>query len=216
MQKKKVAIIDDHPTVRLGLAMRLSLEPDLIVCGEAENVDDGLQLIRGKIPHIAVVDISLKTGSGLDLIKAAKSENECTKYLVWSMYEESIYADRALRAGAMGYINKQAATDRIVEAIRTVLDGGVYLSSEMSSTLLHRVVVGQAGIRSSPQDVLSDRELYVFEQIGRGKTTHEIADSLQLSPSTVETYRGRVKQKLDLNSIPELTRYATEWVLDHF
>ncbi len=211
---RKIAIIDDHPAVRDGLATRISLEDDLIVCGEAEDVADGLELIRSTCPQVAVVDISLKSGNGLDLIRQARGENEFVRFLVWSMYDEELYADRALRAGAMGYINKQAATDKIVTAIRDVLDGKVYLSSEMSSTLLHRLVLGQAGLQNCPEDALSDRELQVYEQIGLGRTTVEIAETLKLSSSTIETYRARIKQKLDCHSMADLARRASQWVLE--
>jgi len=210
----KVAIIDDHPAVRDGLATRISLEDDLIVCGEAEDVTDGLDLIRQTCPQVAVVDISLKSGNGLDLIRLARAENEFVRFLVWSMYDEELYADRALRAGALGYINKQAATEKIVTAIREVLNDKVYLSSEMSSTLLHRMVLGQSGLQNQPEDSLSDRELQVYEQIGLGRTTIEIAETLKLSSSTIETYRARIKQKLDCHSMADLARRASQWVLE--
>ncbi|MCG6156523.1 response regulator transcription factor [Rubinisphaera margarita] len=211
---QKIAIIDDHPAVRDGLATRISLEDDLTVCGEAEDVADGLELIRRTGPQVAVVDISLKSGNGLDLIRQARAENEFVRFLVWSMYDEDLYADRALRAGAMGYINKQAATDSIVTAIRSVLDNKIYLSSEMSSTLLHRLVMGQSGLQNQPEDALSDRELQVYEQIGLGRTTVEIAEALTLSSSTIETYRARIKQKLDCHSMADLARRASQWVLE--
>lgn len=214
MHPRKVAIIDDHPVVREGLSMRISLEPDLVVCGEADDVESGLELIRSTAPQLAIVDISLKTGNGLDLIKRAHEENEFVLFLVWSMHDEEAYADRALRAGARGYINKQAATDQIVHAIRDVLNDKISLSEKMSSTLLHRIVTGQTGLQNRPEDALSNRELQVYEQIGLGHTTQEIADALGLSCSTIETYRARIKQKMDCHSMAELTRNAAQWVIE--
>ncbi len=214
IHKNKIAIIDDHPAVRDGLATRISLEKDLEVCGEAEDIADGLELILRTQPHLAIVDISLKTGNGLDLIEKAKTENEFVRFLVWSMYEEDLYADRALRAGARGYINKQAATGKIIDAIRVVLDDKIYLSTEMASVLLHRIVMGQSGLQSRPEEALSNRELQVYEQIGLGKTTLQIAEVMKLSPSTIETYRARIKQKLDCHSMSELICQASQWVLE--
>ncbi len=214
MHKHKIAIIDDHPAVRYGLNARISCEDDLFVCGEAEDVEEGLALLERVCPHVAIVDVSLKSGNGLDLIKRAKARGDFTRFLVWSMYEEELYADRALRAGAMGYINKQVAIDSIITAIREVLQDHVYLSPSLSNTLLNRLILGRQGTQQSPKECLSDRELQVFEQIGHGKTTQQIAELLKLSPSTIETYRSRIKQKLDCKNMAELARSATQWVLE--
>ena len=211
----KIAIIDDHPSTREGLAIRIGWEPDLEVCGEAADVVDGLDLIRQKLPHLAVVDISLKTGNGIELIKQVKRSHPDVKVLVWSMYDESLYAERALRAGALGYINKENVTDTIMAAIRTVLSGEIYLSPAMSSTILTRVVSGDRDFNQSPVEKLSDRELETFNLIGHGLNTVAIAKKLVLSPRTVETYRSRIKEKLGIHDLTELNREATRWVIEN-
>ncbi len=162
-----------------------------------------------------MIDVSLKTGSGIDLIKSVKSENFKTRMLVWSMFDDSLYAERALRAGAMGYINKCSVTDAIIDAIRTVLKGEVYLSAEMSAKLLNRVVRGKEAIGQGPADTLSDRELQTFELIGRGMKTTEIAAAMHLSPKTIETYRARIKEKLEVNDMAALAREAVQWVIEN-
>ncbi|MCS7467906.1 response regulator transcription factor [Stieleria sp. ICT_E10.1] len=210
-----IVIVDDHPTTRDGLMTRIELEADLQVCGEADDVDEALNLIRSRHPDLAVIDVSLKTGNGIELIKAVKAENLKTRMLVWSMYEDSLYAERALRAGAMGYINKVNATDVIVDAIRTVLKGDVYLSPEMSAKVLHRVVHGKDMLRKSPAEALSDRELQTFELIGRGVKTVDIAAAMHLSPKTIETYRSRIKEKLELDDMAALAREAVQWVIEN-
>jgi DNA-binding NarL/FixJ family response regulator len=177
---------------------------------------EALRLVADTQPDLAVVDISLKTGSGIDLIKRIKDRNNSVRMLVWSMHSESLYAERALRAGALGYINKDQATDKIVEAIRRVLEGKVYLSDAMAEKMLHRAVGGgRKEVTRSPLDVLADRELEVFRLIGQGVKTAEIAERLHLSVKTVETYRDRIRQKLDLSDGTELAHYATQWVLEN-
>src|SRR6516162_8776059 len=171
-KRARVLIVDDHPAVREALALRISRQPDLEVCGEAADTNDALRLVGEILPDAAVVDVSLKTGNGIDLIKRIRDRNERVRILVWSMHSESLYAERALRAGALGYINKGHATDRIVEAIRRVLEGKVYLSEA-------------------------------------------IAERLHLSVKTVETYRDRIRQKLDLSDGTRLSHYATQWVLEN-
>jgi DNA-binding NarL/FixJ family response regulator len=210
-----IAIIDDHPSTREGLAIRIGLESDLEVCGEAADVVDGLELIRRDLPHLAVVDISLKSGNGIELIKQVKRSHPEVKMLVWSMYDESLYAERALRAGALGYINKENVTDTIISAIRTVLRGEIYLSPEMSSTMLTRIVSGGRDFKQSPVEKLSDRELETFNLIGHGLNTAAIAKKLVLSPRTVETYRARIKEKLGIGDLSELSREATRWVIEN-
>lgn len=210
-----IAIIDDHPTTRDGLVTRIALEPDLHVCGEAEDVDEALELIRRERPDVAIIDVSLKTGNGIELIKSVKAEKLKTRMLVWSMYEDSLYAERALRAGAMGYVNKVNVTDAMVDAIRAILRGDVFLSPEMATKLLSRVVQGQGASGRSRVDDLSDRELQTFELIGRGMKTIDIAAAMQLSPKTVETYRSRIKEKLELDDMAALAREAVRWVLEN-
>jgi DNA-binding NarL/FixJ family response regulator len=209
-------IVDDHPAVREALASRIGRQPDLEVCGEAADTTEALRLVADTQPDMAVVDISLKTGNGIDLIKRITDRNDRVRMLVWSMHSESLYAERALRAGALGYINKDQATDKIVEAIRRVLDGKVYLSDAMAEKLLHRTVGGgRKGATRSTLDALADRELEVFRLIGQGVKTAEIAQRLHLSVKTVETYRDRIRQKLDLSDGTELAHYATQWVLEN-
>jgi len=208
-------IVDDHPAVREALTIRLSREPDLEVCGEAADVTEALQVFDATNPDVAVIDISLKGGDGIDLIKRIKARNDSVRLLVWSMYSESLGAERALRAGALGYINKEQATDQIIVAIRRVLDGKVYLSDTMAEKLLHRAVgEGGAAVDHSPIDTLSDRELEVFRLIGQGLKTQEIATQMHLSAKTVETYRDRIRTKLNLCTGQELNRYALLWILE--
>lgn len=210
-----IVIIDDHPSTRDGLATRIELETDLQVCGEAADVDSGLEVVLQQQPDLAIVDISLKTGNGIDLIKQIKEKASSVRMLVWSMYDESLYAERALRAGAMGYINKENVTDTIVEAIRTVLDDKVFLSPNMSSKVLQRLVSGKNRLDLSPIETLSDRELETFRLIGLGHNTVDIASKMRLSPKTIETYRARIKEKISVKDMAELTREATRWVMEN-
>jgi DNA-binding NarL/FixJ family response regulator len=209
----RVLIVDDHPPVREALALRIARQPDLEVCGEAADVGEALRLLADARPDVAVVDITLKSGDGIDLIKRIRDRDDHVRVLVWSMHAESLYAERALRAGALGYVNKDQATGTIVEAIRRVRDGKVWLSEVMADRMLRRAVGGRAGVTTSPVDALADRELEVFRLIGRGVKTAEIADRLHLSVKTVETYRDRIRQKLDLADGTQLAHYATQWVL---
>jgi DNA-binding NarL/FixJ family response regulator len=212
----RVLIVDDHPAVREALALRIGLQRDLEVCGEAADMGQALRLVRDTQPDVAVVDISLKTGNGLDLIKRISDGTYTVRILVWSTHSDLLYAERCLRAGALGYVNKDQATDKIVEAIRRVLEGKVYLSDEMAERMLHRAVGdSRTQVTRSPLDALADRELEVFRLIGEGAKTAEIAKRLHLSVHTVETYRERIRHKLDLKSGTELAHYATNWVRDN-
>ncbi len=215
LSSKQIIVVDDHPSTRDGLITRVAMEPDLEVVGEASEVDEAIRLIEKLQPDLAVIDISLKTSSGIDLVKTVKERYPRVKMLVWSMYEESLYAERALRAGAMGYISKQHVTDKIIEAIRTILRGELFLSKELSAKMLHRVIAGKELVATSPVDGLSDRELETFRLIGQGMSTREIAKAMSLSPKTIETYRARIKEKLELNDMASLTREATQWVLEN-
>ncbi len=210
----RVLIVDDHPALREALTLRISRHPDLDVCGEAADAGEALRIIEETQPDVAVVDLSLKSGDGLDLIKRIKDRNQQIRILVWSMHSESLYAERALRAGAMGYVNKDQATGTIIEAIRRVLEGKVWLSETMADRMLRRAVgPARAEDTGSPLDILADRELEVFRQIGQGLKTAEIAEQLHLSIKTIETYRDRIRKKLNIGSGVELVRLATEWVL---
>ena len=215
-KRARVLIVDDHPAVREALAMRIGRQSDLEVCGEAADLSEALRLVADTQPDVAVIDISLKTGCGIDLIKRIKDRNDTVRMLVWSTHSESLYAERALRAGALGYINKDQATDKIVEGIRRVLEGKVYLSDAMVQTMLHRTVGGRREeVTRSPLDALADRELEVFRLIGQGVKTAEIAERLHLSVKTIETYRDRIREKLDLSDGTELAHYATKWMLEN-
>jgi DNA-binding NarL/FixJ family response regulator len=215
-QRTRVLIVDDHPAVREALALRLERQSDMEVCGEAADTQEALRLIADAPPDVAVIDISLRSGSGIDLIKRIRDRDDRVRIVVWSMHSESLYAERALRAGALGYVNKDQATDRIVEAIRRVLAGKVYLSEAMTERMLQRSVGSTHEPASrSPLDVLADRELEVFRLIGEGMKTAEIAEKLHLSIKTVETYRDRIRQKLELKDGTKLAHHATQWLLEN-
>ena len=214
--KKRVLIVDDHPAVREALALRIGRQTDLEVCGEAADLSEALRLVADTQPDVAVIDISLKTGCGIDLIKRIKDRNDTVRMLVWSTHSESLYAERALLAGALGYITKDQATDKIVEGIRRVLEGKVYLSEAMIETMLRRTVGGERKqLTRSPLDALANRELEVFRLIGQGEKTAGIAKRLHLSVKTIETYRDRIREKLDLSNGTELAHYATKWILEN-
>ncbi len=212
---KRVVIVDDHPASRDGLALRISVEPDLEVCGQAGDVVEALEVIRTTKPHLAIIDVSLKTGNGIDLIKKFKARDNSIRILVWSMYDDQLYADRALRAGAMGYVNKENATDVVMTALRQILNGKIYLSEETSNRLLNRLTTNGTGSTQSPLECLSDREMEVFQHVGHGKSTAEIAQHMHLSHKTVETYRTRIKEKLNLPGAYALVQHATQWVLEN-
>jgi DNA-binding NarL/FixJ family response regulator len=213
-QRARILIIDDHPLVRSGLRLLIDCEPDLTVCGEAANADEAMRLLDSQKPDLLIVDLSLKESSGLELIKRIKARNSDAKMLVSSMFEESLYAERVLNAGALGYVHKQEGMERVIEAIRCVLSGRVWLSTAMSDRMLRRMTASQPATTRSPVHTLSDRELEVFEQIGRGHATKDIARQLHLSVKTVETHREKIKAKLGLKSAAELSRAAVHWVLE--
>jgi len=209
----RVLIVDDHPVVRDGLAAKLETEGNFIVCGDAEDVAGALAQIEALAPDLAIIDISLARGNGIDLIRRIRSCNKELPILVWSMYAESLYAERALRAGAQGYVHKGRATREIVNAVRVVLQGKVYLSGQQSDLLLKRLI-GHKDAERSPIEQLSDRELEAFELMGEGLGTEQIAKRMHVSPKTIETYRVRIKRKLNVHALPELIRSATQWMLE--
>lgn len=212
--KARVLIVDDHPVVREGLSIHLSNQADLEVCGEAEDVAGALALFADASPDAAIIDISLKNGNGLDLIRRVKERYPAARLLVWSMYPENLYAERALRAGADGYLTKSQATHHVVEAIRAILQGKVYVSGDLANQLLHRVV-GRSLPEDSPIQRLSDRELEVFRMIGHGMNTEAIAKAMHISPKTVETFRVRIKDKLGVANYTELIQRAARWVMEN-
>ncbi len=211
---RRILIVDDHPIVRRGLRELIAHTEDLEVCGEAPDLPEALQQVKETRPDLVVVDISLKSGSGIELIKQIKAMDPHVRMLVSSVYDESLYAERALRAGAMGYINKEEALDNIIEAIRQVLAGRVYLSSDMTSRMLHRSISGDKSERASIE-TLSSRELEIFELLGRGFTTSQIAAKLHRSIKTIDAHRESIKSKLNLTNSAQLTRSAVQWVLEN-
>src|SRR4029077_9893832 len=210
-KKERVVIVDDHPLFRERLSQLINQELDMEVCGEAEDAQQAIQLIRNESPDLAIVDITLKGSSGLELIKSIKALPLGVPVLVLSMHDESPYAERALRAGASGYITKHEAADQVLLAIRRVLAGQVYLSEKMNSVFLRSLTTGVSSM-PRPLDRLTDRELEVLDLIGRGHTTREIADRLQLGVATVDTYRARIKEKMNFRNATELQHFATRWV----
>jgi DNA-binding NarL/FixJ family response regulator len=211
----RIAIVDDHPSVREGLRVLLNREGGFDVCGEAGSVVEAMQMVADAGPAVAVIDITLGTDNSLGLIRRLKEAHPSLQILVWSMFDDLLYAERALAAGAMGYINKQEETQKIFAAIRKVADGDVYLSEKMVNHMMHRSVGGRPRKDTSPIETLSDRELEVFRMIGGGMTTAEISKSLHLSVKTVETHRQRIKDKLQIEDAPKLVREATQWVLEN-
>jgi len=204
-----VAIVDDHPLVREGLAARISAQPDMEVCGEAADIESALDLIVTKRPSLVIVDIALRNGHGIDLIKRVVAAGVNTRMLVVSAYDESFFAERALRAGALGYINKQELQGQVVEALRTVLRGERYLSAVMAQRLIAQAIgskVAQGGT-----ETLTDRELQIFQLIGRGKSTREIAQELNVSVHTIDSHREHIRAKLDLHNGTELIQRAVQW-----
>lgn len=211
---KKILIVDDHPSVREGLALRISLHSDLEVCGEADSEEQALALAKQTDPDLVLVDISLKSGHGIELIKRIKSLNSKTKMLVISGFQESLYAERALRAGALGFLNKQESNEKMIEAIRTVLADERFLSPEISRRLINQAL-GASDVTKTPIEQLTDRELEIFRMIGDGLTTGAIANRLFLSTHTIDTHRENIKRKLAVSSAAELSRAAVQWLLEN-
>ncbi len=209
---KRILIVDDHPLMRKGLALTLEAEPDLTVCAQAESAEEALSTFEELAPDMAIVDISLPGMSGLELIKHFHMLKPDLGILVVSRHEETLYAERAIRAGARGYVMKLEAGQVIVKAVRRVLEGGIYVSDEINERLLLGIASRQGHVTQSPLEVLSDRELEVFELTGRGLGTREIAERLHLSIKTVESYRARIKNKLNLSNASELMQHAVQWV----
>jgi DNA-binding NarL/FixJ family response regulator len=213
-KKQRVVIVDDHPMFRERLSQLINRERDMEVCGEADDAQEGIRLFRDTSPNLAIVDITLKGSSGLDLVKSIRALSIVVPVLVLSMHDESIYAERALRVGANGYITKQQATEEVLSAIRRVLAGEVYLSEKMTDSFLK--CLSAVGVKriARPLDRLSDRELQVLEFIGRGYTSPAIAEALNVGVATVNSYRGRIKQKMDFRRAFELQHFAIRWVGD--
>ncbi len=210
--KHRIFLVDDHPVTREGVRVLIDQEPDLVVCGQADSAPAALQLIQRLKPDLAVVDITLKTTSGIELMKNVKALLPDLPVLIMSMHDESLYAERALRAGAKGYVMKHEASDRILVAIRSVIAGDLYLSDKMKEKMLHRLVRSRKNEVVFTIDTLSDREMEVFQLIGNGFGTRQIAEKLNLSVKTIDSYREHLKLKLRLEKGSDLVRHAIQWV----
>ena len=208
----RVFLVDDHPLVRESLANLIEQQPDLRVCGEADGTVSALVAIGAAQPDIAIIDLSLGERSGLELIRDLRHAHPHVAVLVLSMHDESLYAERALRAGARGYIMKREATRNVILAIRRVLAGKIAVSDRLAETLAEKLVSGAPPGPRSPVELLSDRELEVFRWVGEGRTTRQIAESLHLSAKTVQAYHARIKEKLGLTTANELLREAVRWL----
>jgi len=213
-KKCKVLLVDDHPIVRQGLALLIDREADLVVCGEADGAHSAFQAIAALQPDIVVLDISLSGPDGLDVLKEVRMKTASLPVLILSMHDESVYAERAMRAGANGYIMKQEATEKVLVAIRRILQGDVYLSDRLTNTMLQQYVRGASSAKKSPLVNLTDRELEVFRLIGEGHGTRQIADELHLSVKTIESYQAHIKEKLSLRNARELLQHAIEWTVN--
>ena len=211
--KVRVFLVDDHPIVRRGFQLLLALERDLMVCGEADSGPVALDRILTLKPHVAIVDLTLKASSGLELIKQLRAQSPGVRILVFSMRDEGIYAERALRAGAHGYITKEEGTEKAIEAIRLLMQGKPYVSERVSAKMVGQLAGGGASTQT-PMESLSDRELEVLEMIGGGLGSREIAERLHLSIKTIESHREHIKEKLGLGRASELVNYAFNWVHD--
>ena len=210
-----VLLVEDHPMFRERLASIISKRGDMFVCGEADNVHDAVRLAESLRPNIAIVDITLRGSNGLDFIKDIKARGIDLPVLVLSMHDEAIYAQRVLRAGARGYITKYEASAEVMAAIEQVLKGEIYLSRQMTSSMLGRLAVGNKAADAGDVNALTDRELEVFQRIGRGDSARDIASALHLGVTTIDTYRARIKEKLGLKTGAELQRRAMEWAQEN-
>jgi DNA-binding NarL/FixJ family response regulator len=209
--KTRVFVVDDHPIVRQGLALLINREHDLVVCGEAEEMQAAMREIPATRPDIVVVDISLNGPDGLELLKTIRTRHPHLPVLILSIHDESIYAERALRAGANGYIMKQEATEKVLEALRRIVNREIYVSDRVANKMLQQYIGGSTVAQRSPVADLTDRELEVFRLIGGGHSTRQIAEQLRLSVKTVESYQAHIKEKLSLRSARELMQHAIQW-----
>ena len=210
-RKRRVFLVDDHPLVREGLTNLINGQNDLIVCGEAEDSAGAITGIAKTRPDVALVDISLKNESGLELVKNLENQFPLVALIVLSMHDEALYAERALRAGARGYVMKRESTKSVLASVRRVLEGGVYVSERVVNSMARRFSSSPKGVESSPVERLSDRELEIFRLLGQGRTTAQIAEDLHLSLKTVQAYCARAKEKFGVSSLGELLRAAIRW-----
>jgi DNA-binding NarL/FixJ family response regulator len=210
--KRRIFLVEDHPVTREGFAQLINYQADLVVCGQAGTAAKAMAGVDSLAPDLVIVDISLAESSGLELIKDLQSRHPSRPTLVLSTHDESLYGERALRAGAKGYVMKQAPTSEVMAAIRAVLAGELYLSEGLRTKMVHKHIQSRRAPRASGIESLSDRELEVFDLLGRGYPTARIAATLHLSVSTIETHRAHIKEKLKLEHATELVRHAVEWV----
>ena len=210
-QKIKILLVDDHPLVREGVANLINQQPDFAVCGEAASEPQALELVGQTQPEVVIVDISLENGSGIELIKSLKAMHPSVVMLVLSMHDETLYAERALRAGARGYLMKREAAKKVIQGIRAVLAGQLFVSEKIAALMAEKYVGGQTSAPASPVEQLSDRELEVFQLLGHGQSTRQIADHLHVGFKTVQAYCARIKEKLNLANATELLRAAMHW-----
>ncbi len=211
-EKKRILIVDDHPILRKGLSMLINQEADLVVDGEAEDARKAMEMIESMKPDMVIVDISLPGIDGIELLKMIRLRYPDLPALVVSMHDEALFAERALRAGARGYIMKQEAAENVLTGIRRVLGGEIFVSNRITTRIVEKFFDSGPGVMNSPLDFLSDREFTVFQLIGQGFGTRQIADKLHLSVKTVESYRSHIKEKLKLESGTDLLKYAIQWV----
>lgn len=212
-RRNRIFLIDDHPIVRQGLALLINREVDLEVCGEAQDAPSALTRLAACEPDLIILDISLNGPDGLDLLKTIRLKDGHVPVLVLSMHDESTYAERALRAGANGYIMKHEAAEKVLVAIRRIVCGEVYLSDRLTNKMLQQIVRGTDPVSRSPVSMLSDRELEIYRLIGSGHATRQIAEELHISVKTVESYQAHIKVKLSLRSARELVQHAIEWTV---
>jgi DNA-binding NarL/FixJ family response regulator/HPt (histidine-containing phosphotransfer) domain-containing protein len=212
LKRAKIFIVDDHPLICEGLVRLINLQTDLRICGQATSAHEALKSIAALKPDVVIVDITLAGSDGMGLIKDMKLRSLNSRVLVLSMHDESLYAERVLRAGAKGYLMKLGAPQEVLKAIHRILAGEIYLSEKMSAKVLHKMAGGQSNEITRPEGALSDRELQVFQAIGRGRGTRQIAEELNISPKTVESYRAHIKLKMNLANARELTQHAVHWI----
>jgi len=212
--KKKILIVEDHPLFRAMLVQLIGQELGMTVCGETDNIKDALALIKQSHPDAAIVDLTLHGSSGLELIKELKARNLRLPVLVLSMHAEGLYAERVLRAGARGYVSKHESPAEVVEAIRKVTDGHIYVSERVNEAILQRLGRADRAVQPSGMDLLSDREIEVFQLVGRGLNSREIAGQLNLGSTTVDSYRARIKEKLGIKNAAELYQRAAQWLAE--
>jgi DNA-binding NarL/FixJ family response regulator len=210
-KKVKVLVVDDHPIVRQGLAQVINQEDDLVLDGEAGDAMEAMECFKKSKPDLAIIDISLKGASGIELTKSLLALSPKLPILIISMYDESLYVERVLRAGARGYLMKQEATEKVVSAIRKILSGEIYVSEKMGDALLHKFVIGKNPSGNSSVENLSDRELEILQLVGQGHGTRQIAEELHVSVKTVESHYAKIKEKLNLKNANELIQYAVKW-----